>query len=68
MGTFTLLKFSWQVAEAHFVIVLLKSKALPALFHDEGADAPGADAGGRDGENHIGAGFAAVGDEDFLAV
>ena len=54
--------------DAHFVVVLFKGKALPALFHDEGGDAPGTDAGGGDGEDHIGVGLAAVGDKDFLAV
>ena len=39
--------------------MLLKGEALPALFHNKGGDAPGADAGGGDGEHHIGAGLAA---------
>ena len=55
-------------ADAHLVVVLLKGEALPALFHDKGGDAPGADAGGGDGKDHVGAGLAAVGDEDFLPV
>ena len=53
-------------ADAHLVIVLLKGKALPALFHDKGGDAPRSDTGGGDGEHHIGAGLAAVGDEYLL--
>ena len=46
----------------------LKGEALPALFHDEGGDAPGADVRRGDGEDHIGVRLAAVGDEDLLAV
>ena len=55
-------------ADAHFVIVLLKSEALPALLHDKGGDAPGADAGGGDSEHHIGVSLTAIGDKNFLAV
>ncbi len=46
----------------------LEGEALPALLHDEGGDAPGADVGGGDGENHVGVRHAAVGDKDLLAV
>ena len=48
--------------------MLPEGKALPALFHDEGADAPGANAGGGDGKDHIGVRLAAVGDENLFAV
>ena len=43
-------------------------KALPALLHDEGGDAPGADVRRGDGENHIGVRLGGVGDEDLAAV
>ena len=55
-------------ADAHFIVVRLEGEALPALFHDKGGDAPGADARRGDGKDHIGVRLAAVGDEDFLAV
>ena len=48
--------------------MLLEGEALPAFFHNEGGDAPGSDAGGGDGKDHIGVGLSAVGDENFLAV
>ena len=54
--------------DAELVIVFLKSEALPALFHDQGADAAGADAGSGHGEDHVGVRLAAVGDEDLGAV
>ena len=43
-------------------------EALPALLHDEGADAPGADIRCGDGKDHIGVRLGGVGDEDFAAV
>ena len=43
-------------------------EALPALFHDEGRDAPGADVRRGDGKNHIGVRLGGVGDEDLAAV
>ena len=43
-------------------------KALPALFHDESGDAPGADVRRGDGENHIGVRLGGVGNEDLAAV
>ena len=43
-------------------------EALPALLHDEGADAPGADVRRGDGKDHIGVRLGGVGDEDFAAV
>ena len=41
---------------------------LPALLHNEGGDAPGADVRGGDGKDHIGVRLGGVGDEDFAAV
>ena len=55
-------------ADAHFVVVGLKGEALPALLHDEGGNAPGADVRRGDGKDHVGVRLAAVGDEDLLAV
>ena len=43
-------------------------KALPALLHDEGGDAPGTDVRRGDGEYHIGVRLGRVGDEDLAAV
>ena len=54
--------------DAQLVIVRVKGKAFPALFHDQGRDAPGADAGSSDGKYHVGIRFAAVGDKDLFSV
>ncbi len=48
--------------------MLLEGKALPALFHDEGGDAPGPNVRRCHREHHIGIRHAAIGDEDLLAV
>ena len=48
--------------------MIAELKALPALLHDEGGDAPGADVRSGDGENHIGVRLGSVGDEDLAAV
>ena len=45
-----------------------KVEALPALFHNEGRDAPGADVGGGDGKHHVCIRLGGVGDEDLAAV
>ena len=55
-------------ADAHFVVVVAEVEALPALLHDEGADAPGADIRCGDGKDHIGVRLGGVGNEDFAAV
>ena len=43
-------------------------KAGPALLHDEGGDAPGANVGGGDGENNVCIRLWCVGDENLSAV
>ena len=55
-------------ANSHLVVVVAELKALPALLHDEGGDAAGADVRRGDGENHIGVRLGRVGDEDLAAV
>ena len=55
-------------ADAHLVVVVAELEALPALLHDEGGDAPGADVGGGDGKDHVGVRLGGVGDEDLAAV
>ena len=55
-------------ADTHLVIVVAKLESLPALLHNEGGDAPGADVRGGDGKDHIGVRLGGVGDEDFAAV
>ena len=55
-------------ANSHLVVVVAEFKALPALFHDKGGDAPGADVRRGDGEYHIGVRLGRVGDKDLAAV
>ena len=55
-------------ANAHLVVVVTELKALPALFHNEGGDAPCADVRRSDGENHIDVCLGGIGDEDLAAI
>ena len=55
-------------ANSHLVVVVAEFKALPALLHDEGGDAPGADVRRGDGEYHIGVRLGRVGDKYLTAV
>ncbi len=55
-------------ADTHFVFFFAEGEARHSFFEDEGGDAFHAFALVGHGENNIGFGFAAVGDEDFAAV